>query len=100
VHLLPLGPSRLLLLEQRPAAPPWPPAAFPLSRRQAEILGWICRGKSNRDIADILSISVRTVEKHVEHILDHLGVGSRTAAVALVLSWMANLSTGFDLPFC
>jgi len=58
---------------------------FGLTRREAEVLSWIARGKSNRDIAAILSLSPRTVDKHVEIILTKLKVENRTAAAALVL---------------
>lgn len=51
-----------------------------LSRREGEILDWIVEGKRNSEIAVILAISLRTVEKHVEHILSKLGVETRGAA--------------------
>ena len=53
-----------------------------LSDREREVLGYLIRGKRNSEIAEELSISPRTVEKHVHHILDKLEVGSRLAAVA------------------
>lgn len=52
-----------------------------LTAREAEVLHWIGEGKSNPEIALILSISCRTVHKHVEHILAKLGVETRFAAV-------------------
>jgi DNA-binding CsgD family transcriptional regulator len=51
-----------------------------LTPREAEVLAWIAQGKSNADIATILSASPRTVQKHLEHIFRKLGVESRTAA--------------------
>ena len=60
--------------------------AFALTAREAEVLHWVTQGKTNRDIGDILSLSPRTVHKHLEHVFDKLGVGSRTAAAALALS--------------
>jgi DNA-binding CsgD family transcriptional regulator len=46
------------------------------------VLLWIARGKSNRDIADVLTLSPRTVNKHLEQIFAKLGVENRaTAAV-------------------
>ena len=54
-----------------------------LSDREREVLGYLTRGKRNSEIAQELSISPRTVENHVHHILDKLEVGSRLAAVAL-----------------
>ena len=55
-------------------------AIHPLSKRQAEVLFWISEGKRDREIATILEISPRTVEKHVQKILEKLGVETRTAA--------------------
>jgi len=51
-----------------------------LTPRQLEVLRLVIDGLSNRAIADSLSLSERTVEHHVMHILDRLGVDSRTAA--------------------
>jgi len=51
-----------------------------LTLREQEILHWVSHGKRNKDIALILGISSRTVGKHLQHILDKLGVETRTAA--------------------
>jgi len=56
-----------------------------LTHREAEVLLWISQGKSNRDIADILSVSPRTVNKHLEQIFVKLGVENRTAAAILAV---------------
>lgn len=53
-----------------------------LTKREAEVLYWLSCGKSNRDIADILSISYRTVDKHLEHLFTKIGVESRSGAIA------------------
>ena len=42
--------------------------------RESEVLLWIAKGKANRDIADILGLSARTVNKHLEQIYVKLGV--------------------------
>lgn len=56
-----------------------------LTRREAEILVWIARGKTNNEVAKLLYISPRTVKKHLEHIYQKLGVESRTEAVSRAL---------------
>jgi DNA-binding CsgD family transcriptional regulator len=56
-----------------------------VTEREAEVLLWIARGKSNRDIADILHLSPRTVNKHLEQIYAKLGVENHTSAAALAV---------------
>jgi len=56
---------------------------YGLTPREAEVLLWISRGKSNRDVGDILALSPRTVNKHLEHVYVKLGVENRAAAAAL-----------------
>jgi len=56
--------------------------ALNLTLREAEILLWISRGKANRDIGEILKISPRTVNKHLETVFVKLGVENRAAAAA------------------
>jgi DNA-binding response OmpR family regulator len=58
-------------------------ARFALTHREAEVLVWIARGKSNRDIGDILGLSPRTVNKHLEQIYVKLGVENRASAAVL-----------------
>ncbi len=62
--------------------------ALKLTAREAEVLLWISRGKSNRDIAEILGLSHRTVSKHLEQIFEKLGVENRTAATALAIPYL------------
>ena len=57
-----------------------------LSARELEILRQAARGLHNREIADALFISVRTVETHLSHILTKLGVSSRTEAVTYAVA--------------
>ena len=73
----------MLLLECRAAgrSPAAPLAA--LTPRETEVLSWLARGKTNRDIADILGISRHTVGKHLEHLFEKLGVETRSAATAI-----------------
>lgn len=53
---------------------------FGLTQRESEVLLWIARGKSNRDIGDILGLSPRTVNKHLEQVYAKLGVENRASA--------------------
>ena len=57
--------------------------ALTVTAREADVLVWISRGKSNRDISEILNISARTVNKHLEQIFIKLGVENRAAAAAI-----------------
>lgn len=59
--------------------------AFALTEREAEVLLWVGKGKANREIALILAMSPRTVNKHLEQIFRKLGVDNRTSAAALSL---------------
>ena len=66
--------------------------AFRLTAREAEVLYWVVKGKTNRDVAEILSMSPKTVTKHLEHVYAKLGVETRTAAANLALSRVTELS--------
>jgi CheY-like chemotaxis protein/DNA-binding CsgD family transcriptional regulator len=59
---------------------------FKLTVRESEVLYWATKGKTSRDIGDILGTSPRTVNKHLEHVYVKLGVETRTAAAALANS--------------
>ncbi len=52
-----------------------------LSDREKEVLKLAAKGMNNKDIADTLCISIRTVQGHINSIFHKLGVGSRTEAV-------------------
>ncbi|MDL2339345.1 MAG: response regulator transcription factor [Pseudomonadota bacterium] len=67
-------------------------AAFKLTTREAEVLYWVAKGKTNRDIGDILGMSPATVKKHLEHVYEKLGVETRTAAAGLAMSRVRALS--------
>ncbi|MFF7725562.1 LuxR C-terminal-related transcriptional regulator [Streptomyces sp. NPDC008001] len=61
------------------------PAA--LSPRELEVLAELTRGRTNREIADRLYVSPRTVATHIEHILAKLGVPNRVAAAGRAVAW-------------
>ena len=58
---------------------------FGLTPRESHVADWLAVGKTNAEIAVILGASARTIEKHVERVLEKLGVENRTAA-ALIIS--------------
>lgn len=60
------------------------PAEFGLTERQAEVLGLMVRGKSNRDIGALLGLSEGTIKIHLTAIFKLLGVSSRTQAMVVV----------------
>ena len=68
--------------------------AFKLTAREAEVLYWVVKGKTNRDIGDILGTSPRTVTKHLEHVFGKLGVETRSAAAALAMGRVKELGRG------
>ncbi len=58
---------------------------FSLTAREGEVLYWVSQGKSNKDLAMILGISPRTVNKHLESIFEKLLVENRTSAANMAL---------------
>lgn len=62
------------------------PSTWPrgLSDREVEVLRYVARGKSNKEIGTLLGISPRTVQNHVAHIYDKIGVYSRAGAALFV----------------
>ncbi|QIJ75909.1 response regulator [Methylobacterium sp. NI91] len=64
---------------------------LPITGREAEVLLWLSRGKSSRDIGEILGLSPRTVTKHLEGIYAKLGVENRTAASAVAARHLRDL---------
>ena len=57
-----------------------------LTRREREILLWVARGKSNREIAAVLYLAPGTIRKHLDNVYDKLGVSNRAGAVGRVFS--------------
>lgn len=56
-----------------------------ITRREADVLYWVAKGKTDWEISKILSISERTVNKHLEQIYRKLGVNNRTSASAYAI---------------
>jgi len=87
VRLIPAdGGSVLLLQQQHTVLRPASLEPLGLSRREAEVLAWVAQGKTDAAIGAILSLSPRTVAKHLEHIYERLGVENRSAAAALAFT--------------
>jgi DNA-binding NarL/FixJ family response regulator len=85
-NLGPVGLGEQMLLMQRRAEPSAAAnrlSTAALTPREAEVLSWVAKGKTNRDVGDILGMSPRTVNKHLEHVFEKLGVETRAAAAAL-----------------
>jgi DNA-binding NarL/FixJ family response regulator len=84
-----LGPNEFLLRLAKDSGANTPEqfsSELGLTTREGEVLSWLSKGKTNRDIAQILGLSPRTVDKHLEQIYAKLGVENRTAAAAIATS--------------
>lgn len=80
------APNEFLLRLSKESGTSLPPeftSELGLTTREGEVLAWLSKGKTNRDIAQILGLSPRTVDKHLEQIYSKLGVENRTAAAAV-----------------
>ena len=64
-----------------------------LTGRELEVLAWLSRGLTNKQIAEVLDVSPRTVQKHLEHIYEKLQTGTRAgAAMRFAAAWHAYRS--------
>ena len=84
-----LGPNEFLLRLAKDSGSETPAefsSELGLTTREGEVLSWLSKGKTNRDIAQILGLSPRTVDKHLEQIYSKLGVENRTAAAAVAVN--------------
>ncbi|HXC58277.1 MAG TPA: response regulator transcription factor [Steroidobacteraceae bacterium] len=91
--LSPIGADELLfrLSEEVPAAGVERlRSALGLTLREADVLLWLSRGKTNREIGEILTISPRTVNKHLEQVFTKLGVENRASAAARAVRLLAE----------
>lgn len=61
---------------------------FGLTARESEVYVWLTRGKTNREIAQILEMSPRTVNKHLEPLFRKLGVDNRTSAATMAIQYL------------
>jgi DNA-binding response OmpR family regulator/DNA-binding CsgD family transcriptional regulator len=70
--------------------------SFRLTAREAEVLYWLVKGKTNRDIGDILGASPATVKKHLERVYVKMGVETRTAAASIAMQRVRQLQPQFQ----
>lgn len=66
-------------------APAGPNPLAALTDREREVLSLLAQGHTNRQIAEVLTITPNTVKKHVDHVLQKLGVSTRAAAAAMAV---------------
>ena len=86
------GQHLILMDETTMNTPPDLLLGLGLTPREAEVLAWVAQGKTNRETGTILGMSTRTVQKHLEHVFDKLGVESRTGAI--LRAWQAGRFEG------
>ena len=67
-----------------------------LTAREAEVLYWVVKGKTNKDIGDIVGSSPMTVKKHLERVYVKLGVETRTAAASKAVGRIRALQPQFE----
>lgn len=70
--------------------------SFKLTPKEAEVLYWVVKGKTNKDIGDILGSSPMTAKKHLERVFVKLGVETRTAAAGMAMSRIRQLHPQFE----
>ena len=67
-----------------------------LTAREAEVLYWVVKGKTNKDIGEILGSSPATAKKHLERVYVKMGVETRTAAAAMAMNRIRQLHPQFQ----
>ncbi len=88
-----LSPEVLVRLTRAVRSRPPPDPLGPLSPREREVLELVAEGRSNRQIADELTISEQTVKTHVSSILTKLGLQDRVQAAVFALRHQAATRT-------
>jgi CheY-like chemotaxis protein/DNA-binding CsgD family transcriptional regulator len=71
--------------------------ALKLTAREAEVLYWVVKGKTNKDIGEILGSSPATAKKHLERVYVKLGVETRTAAAGVAMKRIRELQPQFEI---
>jgi DNA-binding CsgD family transcriptional regulator len=78
----------LMLMEEKATVTAKALETLGLTKREAEVLSWVMRSKTNPEIAILCGISQRTAQKHLEHIYVKFGVSSRGAAAQLAVEML------------
>ncbi len=88
IHFVPDrdGTGYLLMRSDRLAAGADDLGTLPITDRERDVLALVAAGKTNGEIAAFLAVSARTIQKHLEHIFQKLGVETRTAAAVRALA--------------
>ena len=71
--------------------------AFRLTARESEVLYWVVKGKTNRDIGEMVGSSPATAKKHLERVYVKLGVETRTAAAGVAIKRIRELQPQFEI---
>jgi len=83
--------EHLLLLNEKRGDAAWNALGdYGLTPRESEVLAWVAKGKTNAEVGVILQMSDRTVQKHLEHIYQKLGVETRTTATLRALQMLGT----------
>jgi DNA-binding CsgD family transcriptional regulator len=76
------GAVSIVLTPEYPPLTPELPAAWPLTRAERRVLELLVRGLSNRELAMEVHVSVNTIQTHLAHVYEKLGVGNRSQLLA------------------
>ena len=76
------GAVSIVLAPERPSLPPELPAAWPVTQAERRVIELLVRGLSNREVAAELHLSVNTIQTHLTHAYEKLGVQSRSQLLA------------------
>ena len=93
VQALAASANGSVALRLEPPSGDWGPKALlrlGLTPREAEVLYWICEGKTNPEIATILNTSPNTIKRHNQNLFAKIGVETRMAAARMAASLMGG----------
>jgi DNA-binding CsgD family transcriptional regulator len=92
------GSVAVVLAPVQPPGPPPIPATWPLTAQERRIVGVMLGGSSNRQLAAILHVSENTIETHLAHVYEKLGVRSRTELVGCLFreAYLPAFEAGAD----